>query len=361
MMIRPKTHLLVPLLALGLTVGVIATAHADDRYSTRSSGTSASIQINFGSSPRWTNVPGTPVRRIHEGDRTDYDIFRYGHSYYAYNNANNHWYTSQRYRGRYSMISDRSVPWQIRRLPRQNWRNYPTAWDDRNYRGPNGSYATMHVGFTGRPRWSNVNGTRVEAIYGSDRPNYDVFRYGGSYYAYNNDRWYSSPWERGEYTVIEDRAVPRELSRVPRDQWRNYPSAWDDRYDRYDRYDQRSSSASATLSVSFGSSPRWTGISGTRVDEVYGSQRPGYDVFRYGGSYYAYDNDQWYRSSRESGEFTMITDRDVPNDFRSIPRDHWRNYPQRWQDEDNDSRSRDSNQRDSRDGNDRWGNGNGGN
>src|SRR5512140_1421357 len=103
MMARPKIHLLVPLLALGLTLGMTATANARDRDDdhARTSGSSGSIQITFGSSPRWTNVSGTQVRRIHEGDRTDYDMFRYGHDYYAYNNADNHWYMSHRWRGRF--------------------------------------------------------------------------------------------------------------------------------------------------------------------------------------------------------------------------------------------------------------------
>jgi hypothetical protein len=220
--------LLVPLLALGLTLGVTAAAHATDQVPTRSRGTALSLQINFQSSPRWTPVPGTQVRRIHEGDRTDYDMFRYGQNYYTYNNDNNSWYVSQRWRGRFMMISASSVPLQIRRLSRENWRHYPTAWDDPHYRGQSGSYATMRVRYTGRPRWTNVNGTRVEMVYGANRPNYDVFRFRGAYYAYSNDRWYSSSWERGEFTIMDDRAVPRELSRVPRDQWRNYPQNWQD-------------------------------------------------------------------------------------------------------------------------------------
>jgi len=80
-----------------------------------------------------------------------------------------------------------------------------------------------------------VSGTRVEMVPMSERPDYDVFRYGGSYYVYNSNRWYSSPRESGQFTMSDDRSVPTELSRVPRDQWRNYPSTWDNRNDQRDR------------------------------------------------------------------------------------------------------------------------------
>jgi hypothetical protein len=57
---------------------------------------------------------------------------------------------------------------------------------------------------------------------------YDVFRYGGSYYAYDNNRWYSSDRESGEFVAMDVRSVPSELSRVPREHWRNYPTTWQD-------------------------------------------------------------------------------------------------------------------------------------
>ncbi len=361
MITRPRTHLLVPLLALSLTLGMAETGHAKNHNPTGSSGTSASLRINFGSSPRWSNIRGTSVQRINQGYRTNYDMFRYGQNFYVYNNADDRWYMSRRYRGQFRMIDDRSVPWQIRRLSRENWRNYPTAWDNRDYRGWNGPYSTMQVNFGGRPRWMGVNGTRVEAVYGANRPSYDVFRLNGSYYAYNNDRWYTSSRESGEFTIIDEQSIPSEFSRVPRDQWRNYPSEWDGRDYQGSNGSNWSNGSYGTLTVSFGSAPRWTGISGTRVEEIYGQQRPGYDVFRYGGSYYAYNNDQWYTSSRESGQFTQIDEGSVPDEFFSIPRNHWRNYPSGWQDDNNNPRYNNSDRRSSRDRNDQWGSGRGGN
>jgi hypothetical protein len=191
-----------------------------------------------------------------------------------------------------------------------------------------GTSATLRISFGTTPHWTTVQGTRVEELPSAERPGYDVFRYGGSYYAYNNDRWYMSHRESGDFTMIDDPSVPNELSMVPREHWRNYPSRWQDR-----QY-QGSGSSSMSLQVNFGRPPRWTSIQGTRVEELPSAEGPGYDVFRYGGNYYAYNNDRWYTSRRESGEFIMIDDANLPDELSMVPREHWRNYPSRWQDRD---------------------------
>jgi hypothetical protein len=221
MNVRPKKHLWIPMLALSMTLAMAAAGSAQ--------AANASLQINFGSSPHWVGVPGTQVREIRQGDHTDYDMFRYGNRYYAYNSADARWYMSRRARGRFVMIDDRSVPSDMRRIPRNYWRNYPASWEDRNdsrYGGTSGTAGTFQVSFGSTPHWAGVSGTRVEVVSGADRPAYDVFRYGGTYYAYNNNRWYSSTRDRGDYTMIQDRSVPTELSRVPREQWHNYPTTW---------------------------------------------------------------------------------------------------------------------------------------
>lgn len=237
MNVRSKSRILIPLLALGMTLATVASVRADTR---------ASLQINFGTKPHWVAVPGTSVREIRQGDRTDYDMFRYGRSYYAYNNADGRWYTSRGYQGRFVMIDDRSVPRDLRRIPRNHWRNYPTSWDrndrdrsygnrgyqdrdgrDGNYQGSAGTAATLQVSFGGTPHWTGVSGTRVEVVPMGERPDYDVFRYGGTYYVYNSNHWYTSPRESGQFTMIADESVPTEFSRVPRQEWRHYPSSWD--------------------------------------------------------------------------------------------------------------------------------------
>ena len=213
-----------------MTLATAASAQAQNRQ--YSSGTSARLEISFGTQPHWVAVPGTRVRSISQRDRTSYDMFRYDRYYYAYNHDNGRWYRSRNWRGQFILIDDRYVPSDLRRVPRNRWRNYPSAWEDDRYQG-SGRYqdqgstsGVLRITFGSAPRWMNVQGTRVDEISMSERPRYDVFRYGGSYYAYDNNRWYSSSRESGDFTALDERAVPSELSRVPREHWRSYPTTW---------------------------------------------------------------------------------------------------------------------------------------
>jgi len=88
--------------------------------------------------------------------------------------------------------------------------------------------ASVQVTFGHTPRWVGVPGTRVREIRTVDRPDYDMFNYGGSYYVYRNNQWYSSRHGRGHFNAIDERRVPMQISRVPRDHWHNYPSGWQD-------------------------------------------------------------------------------------------------------------------------------------
>jgi hypothetical protein len=237
-----KSRLLAPVLAMSMALVLVASASAQDRRYERSQ-PGISLQINFGSTPHWSRVPGTQVRAIRQEDRTDYDIFQYGRSYYAYNSGNERWYMSRRSRGNFRLIDDRDVPRELRRIPRNHWRNYPASWEDRNdrydgsrrsrYDGNRASGydrgsegATLRVTFGASPRWYGVSGTRVATVPMDDRRNYDVFRLDNTYYAYDSNRWYRSSRESGDFVVIDDQDVPSELSRVPRDQWHSYPSTW---------------------------------------------------------------------------------------------------------------------------------------
>jgi len=116
----------VPLLSLSVTFPLLASVRA------ASGGTDLSIQINFGTAPHWVGVQGTQVQAIRPGDRTDYDMFHYGRFYYAYNHNDYRWYRSRTWRGRFLLIDERSLPSELRRVPRQNWRNYPTSWQRRS-------------------------------------------------------------------------------------------------------------------------------------------------------------------------------------------------------------------------------------
>jgi hypothetical protein len=82
--------------------------------------------------------------------------------------------------------------------------------------------------------------------------------------------------------------------------------------------------------VTFRRAPIWEVIPGTRVSWIRERDRPNYDLFRSGSSYYLYNDGYWYRSNRLDRRFTVIQERYVPMAFSGIPDNHWRNYPPGW-------------------------------
>jgi hypothetical protein len=132
---RLKRNLMLPLLALGMTFVLTSPAQAQYRQIQQPNGTSASLQITFGSQPRWSTIRGSRVQQVRERERPDYDMFRYGGGYYVY--RNNQWYMSRHGRGEFAVIEERNVPMEVSRVPRQHWRNYPGQWNDQS-RDPRG-------------------------------------------------------------------------------------------------------------------------------------------------------------------------------------------------------------------------------
>jgi len=83
------------------------------------------------------------------------------------------------------------------------------------------------VVFRSEPRWRMVPGTRVYVVNRAyTNAGYDVFRYGNTYYLYNDGYWFAAPTWRGPFYVIDDGDVPVVFHRVPRDEWRSYPRGW---------------------------------------------------------------------------------------------------------------------------------------
>jgi hypothetical protein len=194
-----------------------------------------------------------------------------------------------------------------------------------------GTSSTLRVDFGRSLHWTSIPGTRVEELPMSERPRYDVFRYGGSYYAFDNDRWYMSARERGDFQEIDDRNVPDEFTAISREHWRNYPTRWHGRSGLGDR--DYSDAVPATLQVRVANSARWYAIRGTSVKQLRGAQRPDFDLFRLGGEFYAFDNDNWYMSRRASAQYRLINERQVPAEMTWVPRYAWQHYPDRWLDD----------------------------
>ena len=193
------------------------------------------------------------------------------------------------------------------------------------------------VEFQYRPQWTTVTRNNVLMVRASERPYYDMFSYGSKYYIYNDGYWYRSNRWDGSYVAIDARDVPGALHEVPEAEWRSYPSGWAyyDNGNNKNRDYQDSgyydvTSAPDPPEVYFSHNPRWVTVPGTRVLVLSQRDRQDYDIFRYGSSYYIYDNGYWYRSNRLNGTFVAIDARAVPSVFQQVPASQWRSYPQSW-------------------------------
>ncbi len=163
MTIRSSVKSLGTVLALGVTMGSTLPAHAqwrDDDARNRGVITRqddrrapAPPVIAFRRSPRWVTVPGTRVYVVNRNERPGYDIFRYGSTYYIYDNG--WWYRSNRWNGRFVAIDERMVPTAFYDVPRAEWRSYPSGWENRAWQD--------HRNRTGHnDRWHRDNGSRED-------------------------------------------------------------------------------------------------------------------------------------------------------------------------------------------------------
>jgi hypothetical protein len=91
----------------------------------------ASIDVSFGDAPpppvivyreepRSVLVPGTTVYVL-EGNRHDYDCFRYGVYWYIWNDG--YWYRSRNWRGPFAVTAVKYVPRAIFNVPERHWKH----------------------------------------------------------------------------------------------------------------------------------------------------------------------------------------------------------------------------------------------
>lgn len=79
--------------------------------------------------------------------------------------------------------------------------------------------------------------------------------------------------------------------------------------------------------IVFHEEPRWVMVPGSRVYMVEEEDQPAYDVFRYGGWYFIYNDGYWYRSTRWSGPFMAVRERFVPRPIMLVPSERWHQHP----------------------------------
>lgn len=79
--------------------------------------------------------------------------------------------------------------------------------------------------------------------------------------------------------------------------------------------------------ITFEKAPRIVVVPSTRVSRV---TDPGckHDLFRFGGTWYAYDALHWYRADDISGPYRVVDARKVPRAVLFVPAKHWKHHPQ---------------------------------
>ena len=79
--------------------------------------------------------------------------------------------------------------------------------------------------------------------------------------------------------------------------------------------------------ITFEKTPRITVVPNTRVSRVTDPACK-CDLFRFGGTWYAYDARHWYRAEDISGPYRVLDARNVPRAVLFVPPKHWKNHPQ---------------------------------
>jgi hypothetical protein len=177
--------------------------------------------LSFRTQPRMSIVPGTRVYYVHD-NRFDRDLYRYGNNWYYVENGV--WYAADTWRGPYFTMRWREVPASVRRLPsayRRTW-TFAGASDfdeDDDYYNDRATRTVVRVGdrsdFTldMAPSMSIIPGSNV--YYSRDEADYDLYRYGNSWYLADNGGWYRASSWRGPFLRIQAGSVPRAVFTIP--------------------------------------------------------------------------------------------------------------------------------------------------
>ena len=80
--------------------------------------------------------------------------------------------------------------------------------------------------------------------------------------------------------------------------------------------------------IMFQKTPRITVVPATRVSRVMDPACK-HDLFRFGGTWYAYVARHWYRSDDISGPYRVLDARHVPRAVLFVPPMHWKHHPER--------------------------------
>jgi len=266
----------------------------------------------FTSEPRMRLVTDTGVYYIR--DASDYDVYQFEGTWYL--NDRGTWYRAGSWRGPFVTMEVDVLPNEIATVPadyRRNWVSVRRDFRDRRDRDLPEGYSASGRTFRDKPRMSRVPGTNV--TYAQRARDYDLYRHRGTWYLVDDGVWYRATSWRGPFLTIRASSVPRAVLTIPS----RYRRDWSEpaSYGGY-RDDDRSPtirywSSGRTLTAQ----PQTFVIPSTSVYYMRGDD--GYDLYRYGNSWYLVDQEGWFRANTWRGPFISIQAGTVPRAVLSVP------------------------------------------
>jgi len=170
--------------------------------------------------PSMTVIPQTQV--FYSSDSRDYGLYRLGNSYFLVDDGN--WYRGITWRGPFTSVRVNTVPRPILNVPTQ----YRVDWTTTSY-APSSTGGTTRVrtwttarSFRSEPRMVSIPETRVYYFPDNSANEYDVYRFGSTWYVIDNGSWYRASSWRGPFVFTPSSTVPREILTIPvryRDDW----------------------------------------------------------------------------------------------------------------------------------------------
>ncbi len=183
-------------------------------------------RVSYTSKPPMAIIPDTRVYYLR--DAADFDLYEYGDSWYLVDDGT--WYRASSWRGPFISIRTSAVPQEVITIPT----GYRREWVTTGTAAPTsaGTGRIIQIGepyrgtarFNGEPAMTVIPGTRV--YYFRDAGDYDLYRYGETWYLADDGTWYRAQTWRGPFLFIRSTSVPRAIitvSEAYRTDW-SYPS-----------------------------------------------------------------------------------------------------------------------------------------
>jgi len=331
---RATRWLALAALALALTSIPVRDASAQTRY--------WRAGFTFNAEPRMNFIPNTSI--YYDRRASGYDMYRYGNRYYLVDQGS--WYWANDWRGPFVSLSYDRLPDEFNTLPNSYRRYWNTSGGLVTIDVPEGASVSPRS-FDHKPKMYNI-GRGV--TYARNTNDFDLYRFRSTWFLVENGVWYKSDSWRGPFFSTRADRLPREVLSVSapyrthwyatgyryhdndndrEDYYRNsnndrYNNNYDNRYNnnRYNNnYDDRFWSSGQTFEVQ----PELRIIPSTNV--YYLRDNNGYEMYRYGNTWYVMDSGRWYSANTWRGPFVSIQVGSIPRDIMNLPysyRYYWR-------------------------------------